>query len=394
MITTLAPALFLAGSALAMPASTLFARQECSVSDNIPAVSVAKLPDPFVFADGTQVTTADQWTCRQEEILNALEQYELGVFPGPPDSLTATLSGSSLSVSLTVAGKSATFSAAIKKGSGASPQAAMIGIGGLSIPVDGQIGTITFDNGAFAAQDNTGSRGKGVFYNLFGADHSAGALTAWAWGVARIIDGLEKLGSAATGIDTTRLGVSGCSRNGKGAFVVGALEKRIALTIPQESGAGGAACWRISDSEKSKGANIQTASQIITENVWFSKRFDPFTTKITTTPYDHHMLAGLVAPRGLYVPENNIDWLGPVSITGCMQAGRLIYEALGVPESFGFSLVGGHGHCQFPSSQNSEISQFVNYFLLKGTTKPAEIEHSDVTVNLADWVDWDVPTLA
>ena len=97
--------------------------------------------------------------------------------------------------------------------------------------------------------------------------------------------------------------------------MAGALEPRIALTIPQESGAGGAACWRISDSL----SGAQTARQIITENVWFSTLFNPYVTRVNDLPFDHHLLAGLIAPRGLYVIEHSsIAWLGPRSAYGCM----------------------------------------------------------------------------
>ena len=377
------------------PISPPVARQACSPATDIPSTSASLLPNPFTFADGTDVTTAEQWTCRQEEILNAFQQYELGDLPGPPDSLEASLSGNSLSISVTVGGASATFSASISAaGSGASPKGAMIGVGGFSIPVSSDLASITFDNDGFAQQNGGSSRGIGTFYDLHGSDHSAGALAAWAWGISRVIDGLEQLGPDTTGIDTSRLGVTGCSRNGKGAFVAGALEPRIALTIPQESGAGGAACWRISDSEKAAGKNIQTAEQIVGENVWFSPRFNTWTTQTASLPYDHHMLAGLVAPRGLYVPENNIDWLGPVSTTGCMRAGRLVYEALGASEHFGFSLVGGHNHCQFPGSQEGELGQFVDYFLLGGSTPPEVIDNSEEPVQAADWIDWEAPDLS
>ncbi len=37
--------------------------------------------------------------------------------------------------------------------------------------------------------------------------------------------------------------MTGCSRNGEGAFVAGVLDNRIALTIPVESGIGGTAAW-------------------------------------------------------------------------------------------------------------------------------------------------------
>lgn len=389
--------LVLAGASLAAPTSTsspLFDRQSCSPSTNIPSVSVSGLPDPFVFADGTRVTSKAQWTCRQEEILNAFEQYEIGDLPPPPTALTASISGGTISISVTVAsGSKASFSVSISGASTASPGPAIIAYGSPSIPIPRGVATITFNNDNFAAQGGSGSRGQGLFYTLHGNSHSAGALTAWAWGVARIVDALEQLGAAKTGVDPARVGVTGCSRNGKGAFVAGALDKRIALTIPQESGAGGAACWRISDLESAAGKNIQTARQIVTENVWFSTRFNQWTQKTTTLPYDHHLLAGLVAPRGLYIPENTIDWLGPVSLTGCMRAGKLIYGALGVPENMGISIVGGHGHCQFPSTQNGELTQFINYFLLKGTTKPTNLDRSDVSVDVKKYINWQAPTL-
>ena len=42
---------------------------------------------------------------------------------------------------------------------------------------------------------------------------------AWAWGVSRIIDVIEQSDGSILRADAT--GVTGCSRFGKGAFVVG-----------------------------------------------------------------------------------------------------------------------------------------------------------------------------
>lgn len=387
----LVSALLLAGSAMALPAREIFGvQQACTVPASIPAVSNSKLPDPFTTSSGTKVTTQDQWACRQQEISKALQQYELGDFPGPPDSVKGTLTGSSLKVDITVGSKSVSFTTTIKKGSGGG--AAIITIGGSSLPIPGTVGTINFDNDGFASQASGSSRGQGKFYTLFGAGHSAGALTAWAWGVGRLIDALEQV-NATSGIDTTKLGVTGCSRNGKGAFIVGALNDRIALTLPQESGSGGAACWRISDSQKSSGKNIQTAGEIVGENVWFSKNLNSYTSKTSTMPEDHHMLAALTAPRGLFVIENDIDWLGPVSTTGCMKAGRLIYKGAGVPNNMGFSLVGGHSHCMFPSAQQADLTTYISHFLLSGAA-PGAVEKSSATVDLTSWVDWTPPTLS
>jgi len=297
-------------------------------------VSVAKLNDPFQPLSGSRITTKAQWTCRRDEILQLFQKYELGTLPPKPASVSGSFSGSTLTINVSEGGKSISFTASITyPSSGTAPYPAIIGIGGISIPAPAGVAIINFNNNDIAAQDNSGSRGQGKFYNLYGSGHSAGALTAWAWGVSRLIDVLETQASASP-VNINKLGVSGCSRNGKGAFIVGALEPRITLTIPQESGSGGAACWRISDKVFADGGNIQTAHEIVGENVWFSTNFNPYVNSIPTLPFDHHMLAGLVAPRGLLVIENNIDWLGPASTTGCMKTGQLIYNALGVADNF------------------------------------------------------------
>ncbi|KAI1262757.1 carbohydrate esterase family 15 protein [Xylariaceae sp. FL1019] len=396
MFHSLSIAVLLGSAAWALPAPSpaeVYERQNttCTISSSYPAVSLASLPDPFTFESGAKVATQADWTCRAQEISKLLQQYELGDYPPPPDKVVATLSGSTMSTVVTVGTKSVTISTAIKKAS-TSPGPAIITIGGSSLPIPGTIGTVAFGNDAFASQASGSSRGQGAFYTLFGNTHSAGALTAWAWGVDRVIDGLVQLGADKTGIDPTRLGTTGCSRNGKGAFIVGALANRIALTLPQESGSGGAACWRISDSVHNAGGNIQTAGEIIGENVWFSKNLDAYATKTNTMPEDHHMLAALVAPRGLFVIENDIDWLGPVSTTGCMKAGRLIYKGVGAPNNMGFSLVGGHAHCSFPSAQQADLTTYMNAFLLNGAA-PGEVEKSSSTVDMTQWAPWTVPTL-
>lgn len=233
--------ILLSGMALALFAAKVDQTEAgCTISSSIPAVDDDELPDPFKFANGTEITTKADFDCRAQEISLAMQQYELGDYPPPPDSVTGSISGNTITVAVTVGSKSISYTASITKPSGDGPFPAIITVGGASIPIPSTVATITFNNDQFAAQDSSSSRGQGLFYNLFGASHSAGALTAWAWGVDRLIDALEQV-NATSGIDTTHLGVTGCSRNGKGAFIVGALVKRIALTIPQESGSGGAA---------------------------------------------------------------------------------------------------------------------------------------------------------
>lgn len=382
---------FLATTVLAAPAIEQRQTAACNVPTTFPSTANAKLPNPFKFFDGTAVTTKAQYECRKQEVSAAMQAQELGDFPKKPSSVTATFSGTSLSITSTEGGKSVSFSVSIKKPSGTGPFPAIIAYGAASIPVPAGVATITFNNDDIAQQSGQSSRGKGKFFDLYGSSHSAGATTAWAWGVDRIMDALEA--TSSVGIDPKRVGVTGCSRNGKGAFIAAALVDRIALGIPQESGSGGAACWRISDSEKAKGKNIQTSGQIVGENVWFSTRFNAFSTKSNTLATDHHQLAGLVAPRGLLVIENEIDWLGPVSTTACMKAGRIIYKSLGVPENMGFTGSGNHNHCSFPSNQQADLTAFINKFLLNQTGGDTNIEKGPSGTDVSAYIDWTAPIL-
>jgi len=357
------------------------------------------LNDPFTFHGGGKVTSKADWACRQAEMSQLLQKYELGTLPGKPSSVTASFSGSTLSITVSENGKSISFSVTINNRPSGQAGPAIINYGTFGgLPVPSGVATILFNNDEIAQQQDQSSRGKGKFYDLYGSSHSAGALTAWAWGVSRIIDALE-LTKAQTNIDPTRIGVTGCSRNGKGAMVAGAFEPRIALTLPEESGAGGSGCWRIAALQKSQGQNVQDATQIITENVWFSTSFNPYVNNVNSLPFDHHLLAGLIAPRPIYVMENvDMEWLGKVSTYGCMGIARKQWEALGALDKFGYSQVGGNSHCSFPSSQQgTELNAFIGKYLLNnanaGTTNIFRSTGSQ-TFNLASWSPWTVPTLS
>jgi hypothetical protein len=295
-----------------------------------PETNSSKLPDPFTLVDGTPVTSTEQWACRRAEILAMIEEYETGPKPPKPSSVTGSYSGGTLSITASDGGGSASFSVSISgAGSAGSPRPAIIAYGAASLPIPSGVATITFNNTTVGTE---GSRGVGAFYNLYGSNHPAGVLMAQAWGVSRIIDVIEDM--PEIGIDPKRIGVTGCSRNGKGALIAGAFDARIALTIPQESGSGGSACWRTSYDMKQSGTNVQTLSSACTEQPWFRASLCDFGDSASGLPFDHHMLMGLVAPRGLLIIDNtSMEWLGNVACYSCAAAGRLIFEALGVAEN-------------------------------------------------------------
>jgi hypothetical protein len=353
--------------------------------------------DPFMFVNGTRTAVQDQWTCRRAEINSQFQYWELGKKELAPPILYGTVTNNMVTVTAGNGRTTITFSATIQlPNKGTAPYAALFGMGGVSLntakiqAMGNGVAIINFNNNDIAQQNSGSSRGLGKFYTLYGATHTAGAMMAWAWGISRIIDVLEKNGTAV--IDTTKLAITGCSRNGKGAFIAGAFDERIALTIPQESGSGGAANWRVSDWQ---GTIVQTLGEITGENVWFTDSLKQFNKYATKLPFDHHMLVGLVAPRGLLIIENTSQiWLGNLSCWYNSVAGNMIYQALTIPDHMGVSQVGNHNHCAFPTTQDPEVEAYVLKFLFGQKTNTA-VMRSDQNYKFdnAMWVDWTLPPL-
>lgn len=361
--------------------------------------AVAALPDPFLSRAGSALTRKADWPCRRQEVARQLQAYELGDKPAPvAGSVASSRDGAALTVTVTDAGRSISFVATVQLPTvGTPPYPALIGIGRSSLNnaelLQRGVALINFPNDDIAQQAGGGSRNLGKFFTLHPQAQGAGALVGWAWGVSRLIDAIELGGLPA--VDARRLGVTGCSRNGKGALMAGALDERVALTIVQESGSGGAAAWRVSDAQKAAGQNVQTLSQIVTENVWFRSSFGQFGASAVRLPYDHHQVLGLVAPRGLLLVENTgMEWLGNQSTYTAALAAREIWTALGVADRMGVSQVGGHNHCVLPPSQAQHVNAFVDRFL-KGLPAATDIVQTDgsFAVERGRWMPWKTPKL-
>lgn len=360
---------------------------------------IPTLPDPFLSADGTRITSPADWRCRRREVAAQVQRYEMGEKPGRPSLFSASLQGDTLSITAGEAGGSVTLSVPINRPSnaGPGPLPAVIGVGARtgSLPADvfdaRGIASMGFNVQQLASQFP--GRGDQPYNRVFGADTDAGAIIAWAWGISRIIDALEEVPEA--GIDTSRLAVTGCSFAGKVALYAGAFDERIRLTIPEESGGGGTATWRVSEDERARGTDTENLSTA-QGTAWYGRNLPEFNAAVTRLPFDHHQVIGMVAPRALLAIESSSPYyprLSHVSTFTSGAAAHRIWQALGVPERMGMTQV-STDHCQFPASQRRALEAFVDRFLLDRDEVDTRVLESDaITPDLARWAPWETPVL-
>lgn len=361
--------------------------------------TVAKLPNPFQKLDGSALASKADWRCRRQELKRQAEKYVYGTKPPKPESVTGTVSDTSISVQVTHQGKTTEFTATVSlPSSGSKPYPAIIGLksGFFAYPIDENlvkgegVAIIELDPYDLGAEQNA-SRGskQGAFYDIYGSTSSTGLLLAWSWGVSRVIDVIADSGGSV--LEADALGISGCSRFGKGAFTIGAFDQRIALTLPIESGSGGVPIWR-----GIPGEGAQTPSSAYTETYWLGDAFSAFTGKVTALPIDTHEVVGMVAPRGLFIMDNpHIANLGPKSAHVAALGGAEIYEALGAAENISYvSAVADGGHCGWRPEWVEPFKKAVGKFLTKtGGGAGTIAASSKATGNLAEWREWQTPTL-
>jgi hypothetical protein len=349
------------------------------------------LPDPFTwYGRGRRISSIKDWRCRRAEIGAMIQYYEIGTKPAPPEKLTAGFSDDSiLTVTVIVNDDSLKLTSKITLPEGNGPFPAVIGVGwgSGSLPPD-----MFKDHGIATVQYNFAEvmawkpvRGKEPFNKLY-PDSTVGSYAAWAWGISRIIDGLEKV--PETNIDLKHLAVTGCSFAGKIALFAGAFDERIALTIAQESGGGGAASWRVTETLDGSRETLRNAQGV----PWYSLNVKQFNNDVNKLPFDHHELMAMVAPRALLVLGNpDYEWLAEESgYVSCMAA-REVWKAFGISDRFGFSIVAGHPHCRLPDSQRPEVQAFINKFLLGDKDANTNVSTTPYNTDLSRWITWKTP---
>ena len=343
------------------------------------------LPDPLEWSDGQgRVSKFSDWARRRSEIAAEIQHYGIGKKPAvDKKDVKARMEGDTLVVDVTVNGETLTLRSTIHyPKTGKAPYALMIGTSMLSLPKalfeNRPIATMTFHE----AQVNDYSqwrphkeRGEHNFDRLHPELKDNGAYSEWAWGLSRLIDGLQLLGEEKTNIDTKHIGVTGCSYAGKMALYCGAFDERIALTIAQEPGGGGAASWRISHQMDS----VECLEK--TDYHWFleSMRTTFSGDSVYRMPYDHHELCAMVCPRALLILGNpDYKWLADKSTLVSAKAARKVWQEFGIEDRMGYSIVGGHPHCMLPENQYPEVEAFIDRFLLGKNVSTANVQRAEI----------------
>ena len=180
-----------------------------------------------------------------------------------------------------------------------------------------------------------------------------GAIMIWGWGFSKIIDYLL----TTDYVDEKRVLTAGHSRNGKASLAAAAYDERVAMAIVNNSGCGGAGCFRFlgdtvkttQDSEK-----VESLGRITHAFPhWFHPRLAEFggqeppypVTNENRLPFDLHFLKALVAPRVLYTNEGTEDvWANTHGSVLTRQASQPVFDLLGVPgHNVQTIRDGGHG---------------------------------------------------
>ncbi|MCR4603466.1 MAG: hypothetical protein K5683_08060 [Prevotella sp.] len=328
---------------------------------------VRELPDAL---EG--VNTFSDWERRRNEISSLIQHYGLGTKPAvAPEQVKARMEGDTmLVVDVTVGQQVLTLKSRIYYPQvGQPPYALVIGTDMVSIPrqlFQGRpVAMTTFHSAQVNDYKQFGphkDRGGHNFDRLYPELKDNGAYVEWAWGMSRLIDGLQQLGPEVTKIDTRRIGVTGCSYAGKMALYCGAFDERIALVIAQEPGGGGAAAWRASYELTENVENLDK-----TDYHWFleSQKENFGGENVYRLPYDQHELCAMVCPRALLLLGNpDYVWLADPAMKRSADAARKVWERFGIGDRFGCDIIGGHGHCQLPMTQYAVTQSFIDRFLL------------------------------
>lgn len=185
---------------------------------------------------------------------------------------------------------------------------------------------------------------------------SWGSISAWAWGLSRVMDYLEtdttnNRGIPAASIDQTRVALFGFSRLGKAALWAAANDERFAAVIAASSGKGGASLTR---------RNFGETIFLMTFRFphWFMRSYGSFAGNEHDLSIDQHQLLALIAPRPVLVSSADKDWWSdPKGEQAAVKAAQGVY---GFYKSNGPQHVLHHGQHAVTKDEWADYLDFLN----------------------------------
>lgn len=311
------------------------------------------LPALLQFKNGKQVKSTQQWIKRREEILTLLKKEMYGQRPGRPSKMkfevfdldSNALNGKAIRkqikvifnpkqdsvymdilmyipkntirppvvLGLNFGGNQEvindpsvriTHSWVSKKSKGALKNSASIASRGVASAVwpvekmlDAGFASATIYSGDIDPDfDNTNNAVQSLYPKLQDRDDNFSTIGAWAWGLSRAMDYLEK----DKDINANEVVLTGLSRLGKAALWAGASDQRFAMVISTESGKGGDALF-----QRQFGESVEHINTVFPQ--WFCHNFSKYSKHVAEMPFDQHMVLAMMAPRPFYLGSAQED---------------------------------------------------------------------------------------
>ena len=327
-------------------------------------IVLGKLPNPFIFEDGTVAKTVAEWKKRRQEIINATVELEYGGMPPQPDEvalekLTETGWGRADCYRVHCKFGDKDFSFCFTNYLPKTPrEKCPVVITGDAMYYQNcndkvieeahkrGFAVIKFNRTEIAHDMYNTSRDTGL-YPLF-PDSAFSAISAWAWGYHRVVDALALLNHP--NLDLENIAITGHSRGGKTVLLAGALDERIRFVNPNGSGTHGCGCYRFEQREE-EGVYEDARSERLEDlfnavPYWMGAGMRSYIGKEKELPHDMHFIKALVAPRYLLETNGYGDiWSNPRGAYLSNLAAKEVWKLYGKAENCKtWYREGGHKH--------------------------------------------------
>lgn len=356
---------------------------------------MGKLPDPFLFNDGTRVRTTDDWAKRRKELYEETVTLHFGNMPPEPEFLEVEpLCYGSINIFRIKTGtreNPVTFNMHMFKCCSKSNNAPVVISGDMCFSrmydkdlietiTENDINFVMFNRTELApdissynlsalntTQSGEYTLGNEIWEKLQDGncggqlkktypDCEFSAVSAWAWGYSRCVDALEILGN----VDLNLITFTGHSRGAKTAALAGIVDERAAIVNPNATCCGGNSGYRIYMEATMEDGTVKKSERL--DNIfrlfpaWMGKGMKQYIDNENNLPFDSHEFKAMVAPRILFVSEGAHDiWANPVGTWQTSEAAKEVYKFLGCEENLYWYFREG-GHNQTPE----DLSQLVN----------------------------------